>query len=390
MTDNQTLDTPSQPAGQVKSTLGPIRSTTRTTREKRSNGTSEYAELIKQANQKGLLKKVPAFYVKRFIFFCIASLTVWTSIAMLVLTGNYWLLFAVVPLVILQGVLVAQFAFIAHEASHRQVFNNNKWNDMSGLVVANLFAGLSYGFWLKKHNKHHQKPNQIGEDPDINLRVLAFTPENRDSKPAIERFFTKRQGYLFPVLLLFTGFDLLLDSFLSLARPSKFHPHRRWIEFAMIVVRQALPILFFFLLFHPLIAAPLWMIFMCSSGFFLGAAFAPNHKGMPLVPKDSTASFFHRQVLTSRNIKPSWFKDNFMGGLNYQVEHHLFPSMPRVHLKEAHELVLAHCEKHDIQLTEVGWFESFGMIISYLNKVGLSGNADPFVCPMIAEYRPKF
>lgn len=371
-----------------KSTLGPVRSTRKRTPSNKGN-ISEYAELITQVKEKGLLTKNPSFYVKRFIFFSIVALTFWTSIALMASTGNYWLLFVIVPLVVLQGVIVAQFGFIAHEAAHRQIFHNNKWNDTAGLIVANLFAGLSYGFWLKKHNKHHQKPNQIGEDPDINLRVLAFTVENRDSKPVAERFLTKRQGYLFPVLLLFTGFDLLLDSFLSIVRPSKFHPNRRWVEFAMIVVRQALPIAFFFFFFNPLLAGPLWMIFMCSSGFFLGAAFAPNHKGMPLVPKDSDATFFQRQVLTSRNISPSWLKDNLMGGLNYQVEHHLFPSMPRAHLKEAHQLVLAHCEKYNTPLTEVGWFESFGIIITYLNKVGLSGNADPFVCPMIADYRPR-
>ena len=75
--------------------------------------------------------------------------------------------------------------------------------------MANLFAGLSYGFWLRKHNKHHQKPNQIGEDPDIAIRVLSFTPESRDEKKGIERWFTNRQGYLFPLLACyFTGFDL--------------------------------------------------------------------------------------------------------------------------------------------------------------------------------------
>jgi fatty acid desaturase len=128
---------------------------------------------------------------------------------------------------------------------------------------------------------------------------------------------------------------------------------------------------------------------MMTFGFFMGAAFAPNHKGMPLVERDAKIDFFTRQVLTSRNIRGSWLKDNLMGGLNYQVEHHLFPSMARPYLKRAHKIVLDYCKEHSVPLVEMNLLSSYVVIMKYLNNVGLSKNSDPFVCPMVATLRPR-
>lgn len=293
--------------------------------------------------------------------------------------------FAVVALL---GIVSAQYGFIAHEAAHRQVFRNNKANDLVGLLLANLFAGLSYGFWLRKHNKHHQRPNQIGQDPDIAIRVLSFTTESKESKRGLEKWVSDRQGYLFPLLLLFTGFDLLLDSFAGLARKDR-KLSTRILEFSLMMIRQLTPYVVFAIMFGPLWALALWFVMMMTFGFFMGAAFAPNHKGMPLVAKDSKLDFFSRQVLTSRNIKGSWLKDNLMGGLNYQVEHHLFPSMARPNLRKAHAIVAEYCRENDITLVEMNLLASYKVIMQHLNKVGLSNNSDPFVCPMVAELRPR-
>jgi fatty acid desaturase len=136
-------------------------------------------------------------------------------------------------------------------------------------------------------------------------------------------------------------------------------------------------------------AIALWVFMMLMFGFFMGAAFAPNHKGMPLVPKDSKIDFFQRQVLTSRNIRGSWFTDNLMGGLNYQVEHHLFPSMARPNLAKAHKIVIEYCRENAIPLVEMNLLSSYMVVMRYLNDVGLSKNSDPFVCPMVAQLRPR-
>jgi len=351
---------------------------------------TRFHEVLTLVKNHGLLKKKPSFYVNRLVVISLISAGLWGGA---VATGfatdqsQWWILLGF-GLAALLGVLSAQYGFIAHEAAHRQIFHSNKANDALGLVLANLFAGLSYGFWLRKHNKHHQRPNQIGQDPDIAIRVLSFTTESKLQKKGIERWFSDRQGYLFPLLLLFTGFDLLLDSFVGLSRKER--PLKvRVFEFSLMIVRQLAPYVAMGLIFGWFWAIALWFVMMMSFGFFMGAAFAPNHKGMPLIPKDSKIDFFERQVLTSRNIKGSWLKDNLMGGLNYQVEHHLFPSMARPFLRKAHAIVAEYCRSEDITLVEMNLLASYSVIMKHLNKVGLSNNANPFVCPMVAELRPR-
>jgi fatty acid desaturase len=94
-------------------------------------------------------------------------------------------------------------------------------------------------------------------------------------------------------------------------------------------------------------------------GVLLGGSFAPNHKGMPLVPKNAKVDFLRRQVLMSRNIRGGPVTDFFMGGLNYQIEHHLFPSMPRPNLRKVQPMVRAFCAEHRINYTETSLLGSY-------------------------------
>jgi fatty acid desaturase len=355
-----------------------------------TGNTTNFAQVLNLVREAGYLKKKPSFYIIRLVVISVIASALWTGAGFLAWasTLNGWWMVLAFAIVALLGVMSAQYGFIAHEAAHRQIFRNNKLNDWTGLILANLFAGLSYGFWLKKHNKHHQRPNQIGEDPDIAIRVLSFTTESKMSKKGIERWFSDRQGYLFPLLLLFTGFDLLLDSVAGMGRKDR-SIGIRVLEFSLMLIRQFAPYVVLAIMFGPFWAMAMWFVMMMSFGFFMGAAFAPNHKGMPLVEKDSSLDFFSRQVLTSRNIKGSWLKDNLMGGLNYQVEHHLFPSMARPFLRKTHAIVAEYCRQNDVTLVEMNLFSSYMVIMQHLNKVGLSNNVDPFVCPMVAELRPR-
>jgi len=86
----------------------------------------------------------------------------------------------------------------------------------------------------------------------------------------------------------------------------------------------------------------------------------------------------------SRNIRGNRFIDTAMGGLNYQVEHHLFPSMPRPHLRRAAPLVRAYCGEVGVTYTQTGLFRSYGIVLRYINRVGL-GEHDPFDCPLVAQ-----
>ena len=341
---------------------------------------SDYANLSKIIKDANLLDKTVGFYVRRFIQITILSTLTWIGVFLL-RDSAFALLLAPVL-----GIFGAQYGFLAHEAAHKQVFNSNKVNKWFALFTANLLVGLSIGWWdKKKHNLHHANPNTVGKDPDINLNVLAFTKEDFDNKKGIEKFLTKRQGWLFPFLLLFTGFDLLASSVKTLANPKSKLEHQK-LELFLIIVRVVAPAVALFLLLNPFVAIGFIVIQMMVFGLFMGGAFAPNHKGMPVIPKDMKVDFFRRQVLTSRAVKGGWLVDNLMGGLNYQIEHHLFPSMPRPNLRKAQTLIREFCENHDVPYTETRLFASYAIVMRYLNEVGLK-DSDPFDCPAVKQFR---
>ena len=76
-----------------------------------------------------------------------------------------------------------------------------------------------------------------------------------------------------------------------------------------------------------------------------------------------------------------------MGGLNYQIEHHLFPSMPRpAPAARAAPMVQTYCASQGVPYTVTGLLESYGIVIRYINRVGL-GERDPFACPLVEQRR---
>jgi fatty acid desaturase len=250
--------------------------------------------------------------------------------------------------------------------------------------VSGLFAGLSHSWWTGKHSKHHNAPNQLAKDPDIGPGVLAFTPDDAAPRTGLAAWLTRRQGWAFFPLLTFEGAALHVASVQTLLW-DRTRTHRV-LELSFIVVRLGGFLGLLLVVLPPGKAAVFVAVQLAVFGVLLGGSFAPNHKGMPLVPATARVDFLRRQVLMSRNIRGGRFTDFMMGGLNYQIEHHLFPSMPRPNLKYAQPFVRAHCLEHGVAYTETGLWQSYGIVVRYLNAVGL-GERDPFTCPLVRQYR---
>ena len=90
----------------------------------------------------------------------------------------------------------------------------------------------------------------------------------------------------------------------------------------------------------------------------------------------------------SRNAKGGRVASFAMGGLNYQIEHHLFPNMPRPSLRKVRPIVRQFCQDASITYQEVTITRAWVLVTAYLNRVGLSAR-DPFQCPMISAFRPR-
>jgi fatty acid desaturase len=352
--------------------------TARQPRSARNKQTNDYFDLVELANAAGLMGRRVGWYVRRTVVLT-ASLAL--AVVLLLTLGDTWWQLAVAALF---GVIFTQWAFLAHDGGHHQVFQTSRHNEWFARIVGNLVVGLSIGWWNRKHNRHHGNPNVIGKDGDIATGALVFVPGEEAGRTGFMGWVTRRQGWLFfPMLALF-GPVLHFKSVQTLATmPEVKH---RGAESALLAVRLiGFPTLVLLTL-GPVLGTAFMVVQLAVFGVYMGATFAPNHKGMPLIPKDLKIDFLRRQVLTSRNIRGGRFVEWAMGGLNYQVEHHVFPRMPSVNLRHVRPIVRDFCAERDIPYTETGLFESYGIIVDYLNRVGL-GHADPMDCPITAQYR---
>lgn len=337
-----------------------------------------YTGLSRQIKDAGLLDRAPRRYVARFLGLALGYAAAVT--ALLGLGRSWWQLAVAIGF----GVLFTQTAFLAHDAAHRQVFSSGKHNETLARVLGNLVVGLSHGWWMRKHSRHHANPNKVGADEDIKPGPLVWTPEDAAQRTGPPAWFAARQGWLFFPLLTLEGLNLHAGALRTALGRSPL-PHRRT-EVTFLAVRLlGWPLLVLWTLGAGLGAAFL-AVQLAVFGVYMGASFAPNHKGMPLVPRDTTIDFLSRQVLTSRNIRGGRWVDWLMGGLNLQIEHHLFPSMPSSTLRRARPLVREYCLEQGIPYTEAGLVESYGIVVRHLNRVGL-GDRDPFACPFVVAHR---
>jgi fatty acid desaturase len=341
-----------------------------------ANPTSDFASLLASVKDAGLLERRRRFYILTFLAITVAMGATWVGFVFLHNTWYELLIAAVV------GVLLTQIAFLAHETSHRQVFESGKVNDYAGRILCDLFVGISYSWWMNKHSRHHASPNTIDKDPDIEPDFIVFQEKHVRQLRGISAIVVKRQGWIFFPALTLEGLNLHYQAFRTVF--SRGRVDARALEIVLLLVRNIgyLAVVFTFL---PVgVAFAFLGVQMAVFGVYMGASFAPNHKGMPHVPKDAKLDFLRRQVMTSRNVHGLGMT-TFMGGLNYQVEHHLFPSMPRPYLKRASGMVREYCAERDIAYTSASLLESYGIVIAYLNRVGLTAR-DPFECPAAASF----
>ena len=345
----------------------------------RERQVSDFAALTRSVQETGLMRRRYAYYWGRFAL--LLALLAAHVAAMVLLGDSWWQLAVAVGL----GFLFTQFAFLGHDAAHRQIFASGKWNDWASLVIANLFGGMSYGWWLHKHSKHHSKPNVIGTDPDMLNGVLTWETESiTEPKKGVWAWLAANQGYWFFPLLLLEGLNLHANGIKTIfgREPVK----RRAVEITFVSVRLVGYVTAVFLLMPVGIGFAFLGVQLGIFGFLMGASFAPNHKGMPIVGPDVKIDFLRRQVLMSRNITGGRAVDLFMGSLNFQVEHHLFPSMPSPALRKVRPMVKEFCAERGIKYTETTLVESYGIVVRYLNTVGLAAR-DPFQCPLTAQFR---
>ncbi|MCY1140119.1 acyl-CoA desaturase [Actinoplanes sp. Pm04-4] len=313
---------------------------------------SDFAELGRRINAAGLLRRRPGYYALRLSL--VGAALAWGWGAFFVVGASWWTLAVAAFL----GVMFAQTALVAHDLAHRQVFRTNKPSRRAGLIAGNLAIGMSYGYWMDKHTKHHANPNHDDLDPDVGPGVLVWSREAAAGKG----FLTRYQAYFFFPLLTLLGLSLKRDSVKWIMQRGKVG------EALLIGAHIAAYAAALLLVLTPLQAVAFFVVHQAIFGVYLGMTFAPNHKGMPHPTGDE--DFLRKQVLTSRNVRGGRFVDVALGGLNYQIEHHLFPAMPTPNLRHAQPIVQQYCAEIGVPYEVTSLTDSYGQALRHLHDVG--------------------
>jgi fatty acid desaturase len=323
---------------------------------------AEYELLRQLIAKESLFDKAPAYY-----WYKIGTAFFLLAVAIALLTGRE------MPLVQLAdagflALAFTQLSFLVHDAGHGQVFRSTRKNNALGMFIANFVLGMSYFWWNEKHNRHHRFPNHLLCDPDLNVPLLSFSAEQATQKRGIPRFVAKYQAYVFVPLMLLGAMAQRRGSIVFICRHRY---NRRSIEISAITLHY---ILYCTLVFSNLGLWPGFLFIVLHQGaygLFMTSVFAQNHKGMPLMGESNAPHFLRQQVITARNAATHPVFDFWYGGLNYQIEHHLFPGMPRCRLKKAQKIVEAFCESRSIVYCKQPFGRAVLEVFKYLHSVGI-------------------
>ena len=321
----------------------------------------EYAILKRRIQDAGLLKKRPAYY----------ALSITTNSVLLILclvalftVGSVWAqALAAAGL----GIVCGQLGFQLHDSGHRQMFVSGWKNALVGLVTADVLLGMSYGWWVQKHNRHHGNPNDVDLDPDIKVGAIAYTDEQARARRGAGRLAAMYQAYLFFPLTTFLAWSMHVTGVTYLIKEQSRY---RRLEFGLLAVHAAVYLAALVYFLGPWSALLVVVIHKGVGGAYLASVFAPNHKGMPQTDSTTRMDFVRTQVLTARNVRGHPLTDLWYGSLNYQIEHHLFPGMPRLNMRRAQPIIRQFCQEHGIEYYETSFVESYRELLGFLNEIG--------------------
>lgn len=323
---------------------------------------TDYIDLKRRIKSSGLLDRQPVYYTFKFII-TIALFA--AAIVLLFMVAN-WHISLLLLIALFWSFVYVQIGTLGHDAGHNQISRKPWKSELMGYLLGNLTIGMSRSWWVDKHNEHHAHPNQLDHDPDIDFPIVIFDEAQLANKRPWQKAIIKYQAFLFFPILMLVSVSMRYHGLRTvLTQPTK---HR-------VIELVTLGLYYFSYLGMVFWALPFFeallfvLVHQAFFGLYMGSIFAPNHKGMPILPADQKLDFLRVQVLTSRNVTGHPVTDFMYGGLNYQVEHHLFPGAPRNKLNQIHQMTKQFCQEKGIPFYETGLFRSYVEIVQNLHEV---------------------
>nr|XP_054755277.1 acyl-CoA 6-desaturase-like [Lytechinus pictus] len=323
----------------------------------------DFAELRETAEKMGLFNA-------NFLFFFlhmshIVGLEILSYIVMRTF-GVTWLTF--IACVMMHGTLQAQVGWFQHDLGHLSCFKSSKWNHALHFIFMSTVKGASAKWWNHMHYQHHAKPNVMNKDPDVRLEKLFVVGEKmpvmvaesgQSSMP-----YNHQHKYFFLI-----GPPLLFPAYFQFMIYRHMIKQREWTDLFCNVLYYVR----FLYLYLPIMKW--WQIFLFYESFRVMESIwftwvsQSNHIPME-IDEDAARPWLELQLRATCNLEQSFFNDWFTGHLNFQIEHHLFPTMPRHNYHKIAPLVKTLCKKHGIEYKSKTLLQGFADIVRSLKSSG--------------------
>jgi cytochrome b involved in lipid metabolism len=274
-----------------------------------------------------------------------------------------------------------QCGWLSHDFLHHQVFSNRQWNNFMGYILGNVAQGFSVSWWKAKHNLHHAVPNVKNYDPDIDtMPFLAWSEKLIEGElEGLPHILIQYQYIFYLPLLSAARLSWLIQSLLyPLFSPKIRSDFTRKVEVSTLCIHYLWVGLLAFGGLGILEGIAFILLSQAFAGLLLSTAFSLNHNGMVILDPNAQnqMEFSRLQIITARDVRggPINFFHWFMGGLDMQIEHHLFPTVPRHNLRQVQTEIEAMCKKYNIQYHQTGFWSGTKELFSQLYTVSRTQN----------------
>jgi len=264
--------------------------------------------------------------------------------------------------VALASVCAVQLAYVAHDAGHGHISRHGLVNKLLGHLALTLTSGYAFSSWTRSHDQHHRRPNVVGLDPDVETDWGVLHDWARPRTWA-QRLTTRVQHWVILPYYTVHLFELRLRGL------------RDVVALRLRADALGLALHVVGLLVLPALVFPVGRVIACyvalsaASGVYYGLIFAVNHIGAKYFLAHEPVPFVPLQVLSSRNILAGRFGDFVMGGLNFQIEHHLMPRLPRFRLRGVSRPVREFCARHALHYESVRFTEGLVAVFRHLRRL---------------------
>ncbi len=251
-----------------------------------------------------------------------------------------------------------------HTSSHYATSKNKTINEILTYFGFPLFLGMSATYWQHKHiTNHHSNPNIVGADGDIEASPwFLINKEKVAQKKGMQYLYYKHiQKFVFPLALSLNAISVTLDGITYLVKQSSNHRKiKHWIDLGCLALHFSIFIIIPCLFFPIKYVLGVYILRLILLGYAIFAAFAPAHfpKEAELLDQEFKKKDFPlRQISGTINFRTGYLGNIVCSGVNYQIEHHLFPNISHVYYPKLSKLVKEYCHKNGYKYQTLGWTE---------------------------------